>query len=109
MLIVGVDGPEVEVDYLLDRVAGLMKTSGASSMRVSRRRAQSVFGQGENRLSLRWETYLAPDIYVWTGLSRAREALPEMLTRMSAMSQKYGLRVANVFHAGDGNLPVNPV
>ena len=35
LLIVELDGPEVEVDYLLDWVAGLMKTSGASSMRVS--------------------------------------------------------------------------
>ena len=44
-----------------------------------------------------------PTITAWTAPSRARE-LPQVLARMRELSEQYGLRVANVFHAGDGNL-----
>ncbi|HLH71687.1 MAG TPA: FAD-linked oxidase C-terminal domain-containing protein [Chloroflexota bacterium] len=46
---------------------------------------------------------VSPDFYVMDGCV-PRDKLPEVLTRIEAISQKYGLRIANVFHAGDGNL-----
>jgi glycolate oxidase len=46
---------------------------------------------------------ISPDYYCMDG-TIPRKKLPEVLTRTSALSAKYGLRVANVFHAGDGNL-----
>jgi glycolate oxidase len=46
---------------------------------------------------------LAPNYYVQDGVI-PRTKLPEVLARIAALSDEYGLRVANVFHAGDGNL-----
>ncbi|NQW12188.1 MAG: FAD-binding oxidoreductase, partial [Alphaproteobacteria bacterium] len=46
---------------------------------------------------------ISPDYYCMDG-TIPRRRLPEILSRMAKMSEKYGLRVANVFHAGDGNL-----
>ncbi|MEC7243480.1 MAG: FAD-linked oxidase C-terminal domain-containing protein, partial [Pseudomonadota bacterium] len=103
LLIVELDGPEVEVDYLLDRVAGLMKTSGASSMRVSQSEEERNQFWAGRKSAFPAVGRISPDYLCMDG-TIPRKALPEMLTRMSAMSQKYGLRVANVFHAGDGNL-----
>ena len=103
LLIVELDGPEVEVDYLLDRVAGLMKTSGASSMRVSQSEEERNQFWAGRKSAFPAVGRISPDYLCMDG-TIPRKALPEMLTRMTAMSQKYGLRVANVFHAGDGNL-----
>ena len=103
LLIVELDGPEVEVDYLLDRVATLMKTSGASSMRVSQSEEERNQFWAGRKSAFPAVGRISPDYLCMDG-TIPRKALPEMLTRMSAMSQKYGLRVANVFHAGDGNL-----
>ena len=103
LLIVELDGPEVEVDYLLDRVAGLMKTSGASSIRVSQSEEERNQFWAGRKSAFPAVGRISPDYLCMDG-TIPRKALPEMLTRMAAMSQKYGLRVANVFHAGDGNL-----
>jgi glycolate oxidase len=46
---------------------------------------------------------ISPDYYCMDG-TIPRGRLPEVLSRMTALSKQYGLRVANVFHAGDGNL-----
>ena len=46
---------------------------------------------------------ISPDYYCMDG-TIPRAKLPLVLARMKEMSEKYGLRVANVFHAGDGNL-----
>jgi glycolate oxidase len=49
---------------------------------------------------------LAPNYYVQDGVV-PRSRLPEMMRRIAGISQQYGLRIANVFHAGDGNLHPN--
>src|SRR5262249_56267596 len=46
---------------------------------------------------------ISPDFYVMDGVI-PRSKLPEVLRRIQAVSEKHGLRIANVFHAGDGNL-----
>ena len=103
LLIVELDGPEVEVDYLLDRVANLMKGAGASSIRINQSEEERNQFWAGRKSAFPAVGRISPDYLCMDG-TIPRKALPEMLTRMSAMSQKYGLRVANVFHAGDGNL-----
>ncbi|MCR9178431.1 MAG: FAD-binding protein [Alphaproteobacteria bacterium] len=103
LLIVELDGPEVEVDDLIERVREIAERHNASSVRVS---------QNENERNAFWAGRkaafpavgrISPDYYCMDGTIPRRQ-LPEILARMSKMSEKYGLRVANVFHAGDGNL-----
>ena len=103
LLIVELDGPEVEVDYLLERVSDIAKNSGASSLRLSHTEEErNQFWVGR-KSAFPAVGRISPDYLCMDG-TIPRKALPEMLTRMAMMSQKYGLRVANVFHAGDGNL-----
>jgi glycolate oxidase len=103
LLIVELDGPEVEVDYLLDRVGEVMQRSGSSSLRVSQSEIERNQFWAGRKSAFPAVGRISPDYLCMDG-TIPRKALPEMLTRMSAMSQKFGLRVANVFHAGDGNL-----
>ena len=103
LLIVELDGPEVEVDALLQRVEDIMRAEGASSVRVSQSEDERNQFWAGRKSAFPAVGRISPDYLCMDG-TIPRKALPEMLTRMASMSQKYGLRVANVFHAGDGNL-----
>ena len=103
LLIVELDGPEVEVDFLLDRVSEIANQSGATSMRLSHSEEERNQFWAGRKSAFPAVGRISPDYLCMDG-TIPRKALPEMLTRMAMMSQKYGLRVANVFHAGDGNL-----
>ena len=103
LLIVELDGPQVEVDFLLERVSDVMKSSGSTSIRLSQSEEERNQFWAGRKSAFPAVGRISPDYLCMDG-TIPRKALPEMLTRMSAMSQKYGLRVANVFHAGDGNL-----
>ena len=103
LLIIELDGPEVEVDALLGRVEAIMKSEGASSIRVSTSEEERNQFWAGRKSAFPAVGRISPDYLCMDG-TIPRKALPEMLTRMAGMSQKYGLRVANVFHAGDGNL-----
>ena len=103
LLIVELDGPEVEVDHLLGVVGDIMSTSGSTSLRLSHSEEERNQFWAGRKSAFPAVGRISPDYLCMDG-TIPRKALPEMLTRMAAMSQKYGLRVANVFHAGDGNL-----
>ena len=103
LLIVELDGPEIEVDFLLERVGDIVKQSGASSLRLSHSEEERNQFWAGRKSAFPAVGRISPDYLCMDG-TIPRKALPEMLTRMASMSQKYGLRVANVFHAGDGNL-----
>ena len=103
LLIVELDGPQVEVDFLLERVSDIMKSSGSTSIRLSQSEEERNQFWAGRKSAFPAVGRISPDYLCMDG-TIPRKALPEMLTRMSVMSQKYGLRVANVFHAGDGNL-----
>ena len=103
LLIVELDGPEVEVDALLERVEMIVRSEGASSVRVSSSEDERNQFWAGRKSAFPAVGRISPDYLCMDG-TIPRKALPEMLTRMASMSQKYGLRVANVFHAGDGNL-----
>lgn len=103
ILIVELDGPEVEVNHLLDVVEGIARDVGCSRVRVSEdedERRQFWAGRMSAFPSV---GRLSPDYMTMDG-TIPRYQLPTVLMRMAELSGSYGLRVANVFHAGDGNL-----
>ncbi len=103
LLIIELDGPEAEVTYLIDRVDEIAKKAGATYTRISESEEERVTFWAGRKAAFPAVGRISPDYYCMDGtIPRAR--LPEVLTRMAQMSEKYGLRVANVFHAGDGNL-----
>ncbi|MBT3915570.1 MAG: FAD-binding oxidoreductase, partial [Rhodospirillaceae bacterium] len=103
LLIVELDGPEAEVDHLIDRVQEIAKDLGTGYFRVSENEAEREKFWAGRKNAFPAVGRITPDYYCMDGtIPRAR--LPEVLKRMEEMSEKYELRVANVFHAGDGNL-----
>ena len=103
LLIVELDGPNTEVDYLIDRVAEISKRCGAFSSRVSQTEEERLSFWAGRKAAFPAVGRISPDYYCIDGtIPRAR--LPEVLRKMTDMCDKHGLRVANVFHAGDGNL-----
>ncbi len=103
LLIVELDGPAAEVDFLLDRVSELARAHGASSCRTSSSEAERLAFWAGRKAAFPAVGRLSPDYYCMDGTIPRRE-LPRVLRAIYEMSESYGLRVANVFHAGDGNL-----
>ena len=103
LLIVELDGPSVEVDALLEAVERIMRKAGANSVRLSQSEQERIDFWSGRKAAFPAVGRISPDYLCMDG-TIPRKALPEMLVKMSSLSQQYGLRVANVFHAGDGNL-----
>jgi glycolate oxidase len=103
LLIVELDGPETEVDYLIDAVEGIAKENGAVSIRVSSNEEERARFWAGRKAAFPAIGRISPDYYCMDG-TIPRNQLPRVLARMAELSETYGLRVANVFHAGDGNL-----
>ncbi len=103
LLIVELDGPLAEVDFLIARVNAIATTHGASSCRVSQTEEERLAFWAGRKAAFPAVGRISPDYYCMDG-TIPRSALPRVLTAIYELSTKYGLRVANVFHAGDGNL-----
>ncbi len=103
LLIVELDGPEVEVDELIGRVRGIAEECGATTLRVSQSEAERESFWAGRKAAFPAIGRISPDYYCMDG-TIPRGRLPEVLKRIGELSEKYGLAVANVFHAGDGNL-----
>jgi len=103
LLIVELDGPEVEVDHLIARVAEIAAANGAVYNRVSENEAERLNFWAGRKAAFPAVGRISPDYYCMDG-TIPRGRLPEVLARMTELSNQYGLRVANVFHTGDGNL-----
>jgi len=103
LLIVELDGPETEVDYLIGRVEEIAKANKAVTVRVSQDEDERIRFWAGRKAAFPAVGRISPDYYCMDG-TIPRGKLPIVLTRMNELSRKYGLRVANVFHAGDGNL-----
>ncbi|MCL6608649.1 MAG: FAD-binding protein [Geminicoccaceae bacterium] len=102
MLIVEVEGSDAEITAELFRIVAIARRHGVTAVKESRSATEtaqiwkgrkSAFG-ATGRIA----DYICMDGTIPTG------RLPEVLRRMDAIVRGYGLRVANVFHAGDGNL-----
>ena len=103
LLIVELDGAQVECDHLLEQVSAIATANGASNLRVSRDEAERLRIWAGRKAAFPAVGRISPDYYCMDG-TIPRHRLPEVLQRMAELSRKYALRVANVFHAGDGNL-----
>ncbi|MFO0989190.1 MAG: FAD-linked oxidase C-terminal domain-containing protein [Alphaproteobacteria bacterium] len=103
LLIVELDGPAVEVDDLVARVEAIARAKGASVCRVSAGEDERLRFWAGRKAAFPAVGRISPDYYCMDG-TIPRRRLPEVLAKTAALSAKYGLRVANVFHAGDGNL-----
>jgi glycolate oxidase len=103
LLIVEVDGPRAEVDHLIARIETIAKACRAVSCRASTSEEQRLLFWAGRKAAFPAVGRISPDYYCIDGtIPRAR--LPQVLKRMRELSESYGLAVANVFHAGDGNL-----
>jgi glycolate oxidase len=103
LLIVELDGCAPEVDHLIALVEAIAARSGAVTSRISRDEAERELFWAGRKAAFPAIRRISPDYYCMDG-TIPRKALPHVLARMREMSEQYGLGVANVFHAGDGNL-----
>jgi len=103
LLIVELDGPQAECDHLMERVAEIAKSCRATTLRLSTNDQERLLFWAGRKAAFPAVGRISPDYYCMDG-TIPRAKLPQVLQRMSEMSKTYGLAVANVFHAGDGNL-----
>ncbi len=103
LLIVELDGPQVEVDHLIERVSAIAKKNKSMTLRISNSEAERVLFWAGRKAAFPAVGRISPDYMCMDG-TIPRKKLPEVLAGMAVLSKKYDLRVANVFHAGDGNL-----
>jgi glycolate oxidase len=103
LLIVELDGPGAEVEHLVERVEAIARSSGAQTVSTSTSEAERIRFWAGRKNAFPAVGRIAPDYYCMDG-TIPRKRLPEVLNRITAMSERYGLGVVNVFHAGDGNL-----
>ena len=103
LLIVELDGPEAEVTDLIARVQAIAEETGAVTVRVSQTEDERLIFWAGRKAAFPAVGRISPDYYCMDG-TIPRRALATVLKRMAEMSSHYSLRVANVFHAGDGNL-----
>ena len=103
LLIVELDGVEAECDFLIGEVERIASTHGALQVRISRDEEERNRFWAGRKAAFPAVSRLAPDYYCMDGTIPRRQ-LPFVLERIGEMSREYGLGVANVFHAGDGNL-----
>jgi len=103
LLIIELDGPEVEVDYLVEEVQKIANDKGANSNRISHNEDERMRFWAGRKAAFPAIGRISPDYLCMDG-TIPRGQMPLVLAEMHELSEKYGLRVANVFHAGDGNL-----
>jgi len=97
------DGTPEEVAEEIARVSEVLNAAGANDIRVSQSEAERLRFWAGRKAAFPAVGRITPDYYCMDG-TIPRKRLAEMLAAIGQMEQKYGLRCANVFHAGDGNL-----
>ncbi len=103
LLIVELDGPRIEVDHLIERVGEIARRNKATYQRTSESESERMIFWSGRKNAFPAMGRMSPD-YICMDGTIPRSQLPRVLREMAEMSQKFGLRCANVFHAGDGNL-----
>ena len=103
LLIVELDGPHAEVDDLIGRVEAIARDCRAVTVKASDSEQERLLFWAGRKAAFPAVGRISPDYYCMDG-TIPRAQLPRVLARMRELSATYGLRVANVFHAGDGNL-----
>jgi glycolate oxidase len=103
ILICEVDGAESDVYEDVERVEALLREAGATDIRVARDEAERQRFWAGRKNAFPAVGRISPDYYCMDGTIPRRE-LPRVLKSIAQFSEEYGLQVANVFHAGDGNM-----
>ncbi len=103
ILLCEVDGDNDEVSEEIARVRQRLLASGASEVRTARDEAERARFWAGRKAAFPAAGRISPDYYCMDG-TIPRKHLARVLREIAALSEEYGLRAANVFHAGDGNL-----
>jgi glycolate oxidase subunit GlcD len=106
VLIVELDGPREALGAEVDVVRALTAAAGATRVEVARDAAERARFWRARKGAFGAMGRLAPDLYVHDAVV-PRPKLPEVLARICEIGDRYGLRLSNVFHAGDGNVHPN--
>ena len=103
LLLVELDGPVAEVQYLMTHVNDICRKNGAWEIRVAQSEAERTLVWKGRKAAFAAMGRISPNYIVQDGVI-PRTALPQVMTEIDRLSKEAGVRVANVFHAGDGNL-----
>src|SRR5204863_2234540 len=103
LLLVELDGPAAEVIDLMGRVRGICTSCGAWEIRLAQSETERMLVWKGRKAAFAAMGRISPNYIVQDGVI-PRTALPRVLSEIERLSKEAGVRVANVFHAGDGNL-----
>lgn len=103
LLIVELDGPAAEVEHQFEEVERICRENHSREIRIAQDDTERALMWKGRKAAFAAMGRISPDYYVQDGVI-PRTALPEVLRKISRLGADRGLRVANVFHAGDGNL-----
>src|SRR5262249_39170367 len=103
LLLVELDGPVAEVEALMGLVVAICKRNLSSEIRVAQSDAERALVWKGRKAAFAAVGHISPNYIVQDGVI-PRTALPQVMNEIERLSKQNGLRVANVFHAGDGNL-----
>ncbi|HEX6936326.1 MAG TPA: FAD-linked oxidase C-terminal domain-containing protein [Actinomycetes bacterium] len=103
VLVVELDGPAPEVEAQFGQVEKHCRDNAATEIRIATDDAERALFWKGRKSAFAAVGRISPDYIVQDGVI-PRTALPDVLRRIAAISEESGVRVANVFHAGDGNL-----
>jgi glycolate oxidase len=103
LLLIEFDGSPVEVDHFIAMVNEIAKDAGAVSSQKSNSEEERKNFWAGRKAAFPAIGKISPDYYCMDG-TIPRSKLPQALRKISELSDEFGLEVANVFHAGDGNL-----
>jgi glycolate oxidase len=102
-LLVDVDGTEAEAEHTAELATGIARSCGALDVRSPRDDRERALMWTGRKSAFAAVGRISPNYFVQDGVI-PRSAIGEVLREISALATREGLRVANVFHAGDGNL-----
>jgi glycolate oxidase len=103
LLLVELDGPVAEVQHLMAHVNEICRNCGAWEIRVAQSDTERALVWKGRKAAFAAMGRISPNYIVQDGVI-PRTALPQVMSEIDRLSQQAGVRVANVFHAGDGNL-----
>jgi glycolate oxidase len=103
LLLVELDGPLAEVETLMNHVTEICQANGSSEVRLAKSDAERALVWKGRKSAFAAMGRISPNYIVQDGVI-PRTALPQVMSDIDRLSRQAGLRVANVFHAGDGNL-----
>ncbi|MDI3318006.1 MAG: FAD-linked oxidase C-terminal domain-containing protein [Bacillota bacterium] len=103
VLLVEVDGIEAGLEEQAERIVAIARRNGVQDVRVARSADERNLWWQNRKTAFGAMGHLSPSYYVQDGVI-PRSRLPRVLRQVDEIRREFGLRIANVFHAGDGNL-----